>query len=327
LDIKKTQTTTITRPGPSLDGIDHDEDVIYLALNPPIDVAIDPYSSPNAVTWAFTPDIDKTIITYVYVGQLNNPKTMPQGVRDLLASAGITEADYPDILAHDVLAGSNPNFDPQRFVSPSAGRTTFPYNPPLRKDDPVISTTFSISTTTTSTHTTATEDTYRVSLTLSADADFLDLAKVSVKDTASWSWSNKSSESAFSGSAESATTTIAGPSWGYSGPTQVEVLYDKIYRTFAFRFVQITDRQITLEGTLCNSDGIPVPGISLILRDERTSYRTYTDAHGRFRFIDVAGSPGEIRTEGRSELRLAVPAVSSPGTWQVNAGSCGGKRQ
>jgi hypothetical protein len=71
LEIKKTTTTTITRPGPSTDGIDHDEDAIYLALQPPIDVAINPYTNPNSVTWAFTPDINKTIITFVYVGQLN----------------------------------------------------------------------------------------------------------------------------------------------------------------------------------------------------------------------------------------------------------------
>ena len=90
LELKKTATTTITRPAPSTDGIDHDEDAIYLALSPPIDVAINPYTNPNSVSWAFTPDINKTIVTYVYVFQLKNPKEMPKGVHDLLVSAGRT---------------------------------------------------------------------------------------------------------------------------------------------------------------------------------------------------------------------------------------------
>ena len=249
VDIKKTATTTITRPGPSLDGIDHDEDAIWLVLNPPIDVAINPYTNPFSVSWTFTKDVNKAIVTYVYVGQLNGHETMPKGIHDLLANAGITEADYPDIIAHDVFVGSSPNFDPLRFVSPNSVQTLFPYNPPLKPNDPVISTSFSVSNTTTNTSTTSTDDSDKVSFSLSADADFMDVAKVSMKDTTSWAWDNKSSQSTVSGSTESASFTIAGPSYGYSGPTEVEVLYDNIYRTFAFRFFQVPNNQITLEGT------------------------------------------------------------------------------
>jgi hypothetical protein len=251
---------------------------------------------------------------------------MPQGLHDLLVSAGITEADYPDILAHDVLASANPNFDPKRFVPPSPGRTFFPYNPPLKPNDPVISQTFSVSTTTTSTSTTATDDTYKVSLSLSADADFFDLAKTSIKDTTSWSWSNKSSQSTVSGSSQSATLTIAGPSYGYSGSTEVEVLYDNVYRTFVFRFLQLSDKQITLEGTLCNSAGEPLGGRSLILSQDGISRRSYTDALGRFRFLDVASSSGEISTEMQSVVRAAIPPLTSAGTWQFNVGPCTAKR-
>lgn len=326
LEIRKTATRQINSQGPSTDGINHDYDAIFLALNPPIDVAIDPYTNPNSVRWGFTQDINKTIITYVYVGQLNGHMTISTGLHDLLVSAGITEADYPDILAHDVLAGSNPNFDPKRFVSPSPGQTLFTYNPPPTPNDPVLSTTFSVSTTTTSTSTTSTDDTYKVSLSLSADADFFDLAKVSMKDTTSWSWSNKSSQSSSSGSTQTASLTIGGPSYGYTGPVEVEVLYDNVYRTFAFRFLKLSDQQITLEGTLCDSAGEPLPGKSLILSQDGISHRSYTDGLGRFRFIDVAISSGEITTEMESvAVRAVIPALSSPGTWQFNVGPCAAK--
>jgi len=49
LDVKKSNTTTIQDPGPPVDGIDHDRDIIYLWLNPKLDVAI----TSSSAAWTF----------------------------------------------------------------------------------------------------------------------------------------------------------------------------------------------------------------------------------------------------------------------------------
>src|SRR5579871_1928342 len=75
LAITKTASTTITDTGPSTDGINHDHDLIYLWLNPTIDVTINNKAAAWSISGAETADIQ-----YVYVGWLKDPSQMPTGV-------------------------------------------------------------------------------------------------------------------------------------------------------------------------------------------------------------------------------------------------------
>ncbi|MGH6847795.1 MAG: hypothetical protein ACREC0_10250 [Methylocella sp.] len=78
LDIKKSTTSKIQDAGPSSDGIDHDHDLIYLWLNPKIDLAV----TRSSVAWALNGS-DEAVIQYVYVGELKDPSKMPPGVSQL----------------------------------------------------------------------------------------------------------------------------------------------------------------------------------------------------------------------------------------------------
>jgi hypothetical protein len=64
----KSATTTISQPGPAVDGLDHDHDAFWLLLRPKIDVKIKEHN----VTWAFEPGQQPEVLK-VFVGWLRNP--------------------------------------------------------------------------------------------------------------------------------------------------------------------------------------------------------------------------------------------------------------
>src|SRR5262249_17515347 len=223
LDIKKTMSSTISQVGPDKDGISHDLDEIWLLLNPTVNLSL----SSASAAWIFA-NAPSSPIQYVYVGWLKNPQTMPGNVATALQSAGITPAEYPNILARDPFASGSSTLDPNRFVSLN---TTFPYEPPYSQTSPVPIVSVNISNSSTSTCGTGTQDTYGVGLTISATGNYLDFAKATLKDTANWEWTNQSSLTNTVGSSQSATLAIGGPAWGYTGGTVCKVYLDTIYNT------------------------------------------------------------------------------------------------
>src|SRR5262249_11550776 len=92
LDIKKSTSTEISDSGPSRDGIDHDHDLIYLWLNPTIDLQL----TPTSAAWNLG-DNPQADIQYVYVGWLKDPSHIPPGVVQRLQAHGITPQDYAEI--------------------------------------------------------------------------------------------------------------------------------------------------------------------------------------------------------------------------------------
>lgn len=301
LEIKKSTTSTISRTGPSQDGVNHDEDGIYLLLNPKVDLNV----SSSSGQWMFA-DNSQSPIQYVYVGWLNGHQTMPAGVATALHSAGITEQDYPDILARDPLANGSGQLDPARFVPLNI---TFPYEPPLTATDPVPTVTTNITDASTQTVGTAVEDTYKVGLTISTSGDYLEFAKATLKDTASWEWTNKSSTSTATGTSQSATVTVGGPSFGYSGTTVIEVFTDTIYHTFAFALVPANLEEVGLKGTLVDNTGKPLGITEVSLAANGITRRTFTNARGEYVFFGPITGPAAIEAVG---MKQVIPQSTSP---------------
>jgi hypothetical protein len=95
VDIKITGTSEINDPGPASDGINHDHDLIYLWLNPAVQLKLFPTVSGGVSSVAWQPvSSNQTIITYVYVGWLKNPSQMPPGELQLLQRFGITTRTF-----------------------------------------------------------------------------------------------------------------------------------------------------------------------------------------------------------------------------------------
>jgi hypothetical protein len=288
---KLTSNSGIKYTGPSTNGIDHDGDAIFLWLNPRVNLAL---TTSDMLWWTGTRNNDPAVIVYVYVGWLKNPSTMPQDVFRQLVNTGITIADYPKILAHDPFA-ANPSqpLDTARFIPTN---TSFPYEPPLNPQGtpPVLSYSQSTSDTTTSLHSVENSDT--VGITGSGGFALSDAVGLTLKDSVSFTWTSKSATGKSSSDAQTASLTIAGPSYGYIGPTQFDVYWEGLYGAFAF--VPRSAPPIvgggqqkpsvsigTVTGSVFKPDGTPPHLQEVVLRDANgETHRTFTDYKGSFEF-------------------------------------------
>ncbi len=293
LSITKSATSAISETGPATDGINPDEDEIWLLLNPTINLA----PAPGAATWALAniQSPDKSPVQSLKVGWLNGHYTMPDGVAKNLKAAGITAQEYPTILARDPLNAGSVNLDPSRFVPLNI---TFPYEPPLQPGDPVTTMSTTLSSSDSSTQGSTVQDSYKIGITLSGGPNFLGIAGATLKDTQSWEWTNSTSQSFTSGSNQSASVTIAGPAYGYTGSTVIEVFLDTIYNTFAFSLVQPNSQEAAISGTVNTSAGKAIVSAPVTLTEKGVRHKTFTNGKGEFHFYGRLYGPAAVEANG-----------------------------
>jgi phage tail protein X len=176
------------------------------------------------VAWELGVDGQVMEITYFYASQLQNPSQNPA-----VAQAGLTPADCAQILACDPFASVNQAIDPNRFVPLS---TTFPYKPPLTPGDTPPTMGYVRAGDTTVTHTTQTQVQYGVTASVSGSIE--DFLKLNVSD--SLQWTNTSTSTQTTDSSQTASTAIGGPAFGYTGPTELYIYWDTVFRSFMFSF-------------------------------------------------------------------------------------------
>jgi len=298
LNITKTATSTIADTGPASDGIDHDHDLIYLWLNPSIDIKVN--QATKSAAWTIsrgTADIE-----YLYVGWLKHPDSMPPGVKSRLQHWNITAQDYPGIMKRDPFANGAASLS-NRYQQLN---TNFPYEPPLTANDPVPTYSFALSNSSTSTNTGTTEETYDVDLTIKTGASFI--ASVSLESDNKWEWTNASSSSTSSGSTQTASVTVGGPSFGYTGPTDMRVFYDRLYRSFLF--VPIKESP-GFKGKVSDRQGRPARWQEVTVTANGQKHRTFTDAQGEYRVFAKISGPVTIRSGGAT-LKLPTAQNEPP---------------
>ena len=176
------------------------------------------------MAWELGVDGEVMEITYFYASQLQNPSQNPA-----VAEAGLTPADCAQILACDPFTSGNQAIDPDRFVPLS---TTFPYKPPLNPGDTPPTTGFVRARDTTVTHTTQTQVQYGVTVSVSGSIE--DFLKLNASD--SLQWTNTSTSTQTTDSSQTASTSIGGPAFGYTGPTELYVYWDTVFSSFMFSF-------------------------------------------------------------------------------------------
>lgn len=295
LDIKKATASEIAVRGPAIDGIDHDRDQIWLWLNPKVALAMTPTSASWTLQDAKTADIQ-----FVFVGHLKNPSLMPPGVAERLQSHGITPQDYPEMLRADPFANGAVAIDSVRYQTL---HTTFPYEPPFAQGDPASTLKTTLSNSTTDSSSLSKQNEYAVGLTVTAKGDFLSLFKASVKSENSWTWTNVSTSSNSTNTAESAAVTVGGPAFGYTGPTDMAVYYDVLYKTFLFAPVT---GPVQFKGTVTSRSGKKVGGHEVVVTANGKKYRAFTNSRGEYRIPE--------RISGAVQLKVGSVAKQVPQT-------------
>ncbi|HKE16362.1 MAG TPA: hypothetical protein VKB80_15920 [Kofleriaceae bacterium] len=301
-EIKKSASSQISQAGPAVDGIDHDRDEIWLWLNPKLYVSL-----PNATSIEWQVDGSQPMdVQFLYVGWLKNPSQIPQFLADHLAALGFTADDYAEILRADPFASGSTEIDPQRYVSLN---TTFPYEPPFAPGDPGPTLNFNAtySSTTTTGHEVQSE--IKAGVTWEGGLSFITLVEAKLKVAGEWTWTDKTSTTDSSGTTETATVTVGSPSFGYTGPTDIAVYYDVIYKSFVFAPYEGFARS-PVQGWIYSRSNRDVAGQEVVLVDARgVRHRTFADASGEFRILDAPGGRARLLVGGVS---TDVPASADP---------------
>lgn len=239
-------------PGPasSAAGIDHDYDIIWIWLNPAVNLTL---TGPASITWngysynAADP-VNQMDVIYLYVHELKDPSRIPANVASRLARSwdqsgvgGLTAADYADILASNPFA-TNPAFDPN---FDSSGRYTKEPGPvvnytPAPPGGQAVTRTYSVTAQTGNTTGTGTQITRSVSASIENKVDFTSLVSAAIKVTNTYTSVQKSNSAYTAQQGQTASFSITGPlaSDNYTGPTALQVWRDNIYGSFMFYAVQ-----------------------------------------------------------------------------------------
>jgi len=315
VNINKGANNQIIVPGPGADGINHSYDLFYLWLNPQLNVTIDHLGN---VAWEIGVNGQDMLIQYVYAEWLLNPSLMPPGVVQALAGAGLTTADYDQILACNPFYAGAATGDPNRVAPIEPGRfvlTThsFPYEPPQAADDLVPLMTYTLTSATTTTNTQQVQNQYAVSVGVSAGFKFI--WDDTVKVTGSMEWTNSSTSTQTTGSTQQAGVTVGGPAYGYTGPTDVLVYWDTIFQSFMFSFATGSP---SASGTVTDSAGNPVPNEAMTLTVGGITLSTFTNSRGQYNFYGAAPGQGTVAV-GNQQFPVAVGAGEPSSTLRLNA--------
>jgi hypothetical protein len=239
-------------PGPasSAAGVDHDYDIVWIWLNPAVNLVL---TGPASITWNGysynTADpVNQMDVLYLYVYELKDPSRIPPSVAARLARSwdqsgvgGLTAADYADILALNPFA-TNPAFDPTADTSGRYSKEpgqTFNYRPAPPGGQPVtqfFSTTAQVSNTTG----TGTQITRSVAASVETKVNFTTLVSAAMKVTHTYTSVSKWNSAFTTTSGQTASFSITGPlaSDNYTGPTALQIWRDNIYGSFMFHAAQ-----------------------------------------------------------------------------------------
>jgi Domain of unknown function (DUF5050) len=282
LDIKTTMSNDLSVTGPAADGINHDEDFFVLWLNPTVTITVDPQ---NYVDWTVGVDGPTMITQRVSVSQLKNPALMSPGLKQQLA--GFTAKDYATILAMNPFANGAAAIDPNRFLPTPQ---SFPYEPPLNAGDPSPLQKFNQSYQVTNTATHIVQNQYTVDLSVAGGIN-LGLFQATLSVSNEFQWTDTTTTVSTNGSTQSATVAVGGPSFGYTGPTDVLVYLDTLFDTFMFAFPP-AGMPATVNGTLMGADGKPAANSAITLTSGGKVFHSFTDANGSYKFYGPG--PGQV---------------------------------
>jgi hypothetical protein len=114
---------------------------------------------------------------------------------------------------------------------------------------------------------------------------------------------------------QSASVTIGGPAFGYTGPTDVLVYWDTVFGSFMFAFATGTP---AASGALTDSAGTPIAYNALTLTSGGQTLSTFTGPNGQYHFYGAAQGQGTITVDDQ-EFAVAVGPDQPARTLQLTA--------
>ena len=221
------------------DGINHNEDIFILCLNPKVFLTS---GQTGTIYWSLGTHDDKTaLIQFIKVGQLKGDTELSEGEKQNLLH--LDNYDKKQILALNPFSYSTnisdstniPDstyiIDDQRFqligraaYEPQSGATTVSS---CLLSDQRIRTVLN-----------STETTYCASISTQIGIEVKPY-KASLKATASFEWTNSSNTTNSTEDSVTSITSIVGPAVGWKGKTSIDVYWDNIYNSFMFAYTTI----------------------------------------------------------------------------------------
>jgi hypothetical protein len=304
LTVTKSETVDIAVTGPHSDGINHDYDVVYLLMNPVLDVTV----IGNDVDWTLGVSGTTAIIQYVLVEWLQTPSLMPSSVYQLLVTdAGMTQDDFDAILALNPFAADNTATPPSPRYVPT--QFSFPYEPAAQGASvPTITYTLTSATTTSTTDTMSVE--YTLSCTLTEGLDVEDVTD-KFSEAATLTLTETSTATATTGSTQVATLTIGGPSSSYPGSTVLLAYLDTLYNTFVFAFPPAGEDPL-VSGTVSSTSG-SVAGLPISMEIGGVTLHSFTSPTGVYSFYGT-GIPDPTGPATITVASQSVPVTIAANT-------------
>ncbi len=288
VEIRKKDTTVLGPTyGPNADGIDHDQDTIWLWLNPAVDFVF----GETTVDWGFN-GVGPAALQWVYAGWLKDPSRMPPGVARTLADYGITADDYPGILAADPLASGAAEADRYEMLD-----ITFPYEPPYYAGGKVPLQQYVVEDSETNSHSSVRTQDQTVGFSVAAEVG-VGAWRAKVAFDNNFTWSRTRAKEKSTGTAGKTTVAVGGPSYGYTGPTLMGVYRDQLYGSYMFAPVT---GPLYMAGRVTSQSGQSVAGREIAIVAGGRTYRTFTNADGEYRLVGPKSGVAQIRFAGATK--------------------------
>jgi hypothetical protein len=319
--ITKSRSAELKLSG-NLDGIDHGQDRFVIMLNPAIAFA----KLADQIFWNIGVNGRAPQYYDLTVDMLKHPEDpniMSPQTAALLASRGLTKADFDQISRIDPFANGAAAIDPRRYILTSQ---IVPYDKPssncggggcscltrtvLMKNDYVQEHTQQSGVEVTQSFSSSAGGTLKIDgLNFNSANSLTSISSSTISNTI--------------GNSNSASYTINCPSVSYTGPTQLAVYWDTIYGTFMFMPIPADGHLPVLHaGVVVGQTGAPLANQPVTLSVGPKTFRTWSGQNGSYKFPNIAtlesaaGDKGMVQTAGSgrsvqigdpTQLRLTVP--------------------
>ena len=277
------------------DGINHGLDSFDILLNPAVELS----KVGDSTQWSLGHSGNFAQKIQVYVKELLDPKgTMRQSVADAFKNAGLTQADFDEILKVDPFARGETQINSSRF---SPTEFSFTYEPLLASSDcnGSICHCFGESSTLENDFVNEMTIAYEQNVTVKADVGVKG-GVFGVKVGGEWIWTHSKSDQNTRSSTQKATAIISCPSADYKGTAlNMDVWWDGLFGSFLFVPVNLDDREMLVSGHVTDTHGITQRYRPVIATIGSRTWRTWTNQHGNFAiYIRKGGSspwqPGNL---------------------------------